>query len=85
MVSKGKLENHFHESSLSSIFRYLTDHDFSLLTYFNQITTDGGYLGDKYPLCVDLPERHFLFKGATFRLLGKLTNIMPRSIDLACI
>ena len=35
-----------------------------------QITTDGGYLGDKYPLCTDLPERHFLKQGATYRLLA---------------
>lgn len=31
----------------------------------------GGYIGDrKYPLCTDLPKRHALRKGATFRLLG---------------
>jgi Protein of unknown function (DUF1800) len=28
------------------------------------------YIGDGYPLCVDLPSRPFLKKGATFRLLG---------------
>ena len=30
----------------------------------------GGFIGDTYPLCVDLPERPFLKKGATYRLLG---------------
>lgn len=30
----------------------------------------GGYIGDGYPLCVDLPSRMFLRKGATYRLLG---------------
>jgi len=31
----------------------------------------GGYIGDRnYPLCTDLPERHALRKGATYRLLG---------------
>ena len=30
----------------------------------------GGFIGDKEPLCVDLPEKHFLMKGATYRLLG---------------
>ena len=30
----------------------------------------GGYLGDGYPLCVDLPERTFLRVGAKYRLLG---------------
>jgi hypothetical protein len=29
-----------------------------------------GFIGDKVPLCVDLPEQHFLRKGATYRLLG---------------
>jgi hypothetical protein len=28
------------------------------------------YVGDGYPLCSDLPAKHFLKKGATFRLLG---------------
>ena len=31
---------------------------------------DNKYVGDGYPLCKDLPTRHFLKKGATFRLLG---------------
>ena len=30
----------------------------------------GGFIGDKVPLCIDLPEKHFLKKGATYRLLG---------------
>ena len=28
------------------------------------------YIGDGWPLCSDLPQQHFLKKGATFRLLG---------------
>ncbi|CAB9513782.1 Protein of unknown function (DUF1800) [Seminavis robusta] len=28
------------------------------------------YIGDGYPLCSDLPTRHFLVRGATYRLLG---------------
>jgi hypothetical protein len=31
---------------------------------------DRQYIGDGYPLCTDLPPRHFLNKGATYRLLG---------------
>ena len=31
---------------------------------------DGFYIGDGLPLCSDLPERHFLRKGATYILLG---------------
>ncbi len=30
----------------------------------------GGFIGDKVPLCVNLPQRHFLKKGAQYRLLG---------------
>ena len=30
----------------------------------------GGYIGDRYPLCTDLPDKHFLKKGASFRLRG---------------
>jgi hypothetical protein len=31
---------------------------------------DGKYIGDRYPLCEDLPERAFLKKGAKYKLLG---------------
>jgi hypothetical protein len=31
----------------------------------------GGYLGDTYPLCVDLPDKAWLRKGAEFRYLGR--------------
>ena len=31
---------------------------------------DGSYIGDKVPLCVDRPEKQFLRKGATYRLVG---------------
>ena len=30
----------------------------------------GGYIGDSYPLCVDLPDKMYLRKGATYRLMG---------------
>jgi uncharacterized protein (DUF1800 family) len=29
------------------------------------------YIGDGYPLCADLPDKHFLSKGATYTLLGR--------------
>jgi hypothetical protein len=29
------------------------------------------YIGDGWPLCADLPDQHFLKKGATYRLLGR--------------
>jgi uncharacterized protein (DUF1501 family)/uncharacterized protein (DUF1800 family) len=37
---------------------------------FPKMDLHGGYIGDKTPLCVDLPSQHFLKKGATYRLLG---------------
>ena len=38
--------------------------------WFPKITSDGGYLGDKFPLCSDLPDKAFLRKKARYRLLG---------------
>jgi cullin-associated NEDD8-dissociated protein 1 len=39
--------------------------------YFPKSDLSGGYLGERnYPLCLDLPDHHFLRKGATYRLLG---------------
>ncbi len=37
---------------------------------FPKTDLNGGYLGDRYPLCADLPKKAFLKKGATFRFLG---------------
>ena len=34
----------------------------------------GGYIGDRYPLCTDIPEKHFLTQGATYRLIGSSKN-----------
>jgi hypothetical protein len=31
---------------------------------------DGKFIGDRYPLCSDLPEKAFLKKGAKYKLLG---------------
>jgi len=38
--------------------------------WFPKIDLNGGYIGDQYPLCADLPIHHFLKKNARFRLLG---------------
>lgn len=43
---------------------------------FPKIDLDGNYIGDKIPLCVDLPMQQFLKIGAKFRLLGSL--VTPR-------
>jgi hypothetical protein len=37
---------------------------------FPKTDTTGGYIGDHYPLCEDLPKRAFLKKGAVYRFLG---------------
>jgi hypothetical protein len=37
---------------------------------FSKMDLDGNYIGDRVPLCADLPEYQFLKKGAKYRLLG---------------
>lgn len=39
---------------------------------FPKMGLNGVYIGDGYPLCSDLPQRHFLSKGAKYRLVGKV-------------
>jgi len=39
--------------------------------YFPKSDLLGGYIGDRYyPLCIDLPDKHFTKAGAIYRLLG---------------
>jgi len=45
---------------------------------FPKTSLTNGYIGDGFPLCVDLPERMFLRKGAKYRLLGP--NPLPELI-----
>jgi hypothetical protein len=45
--------------------------------YFPKASVDGNWIGDRYPLCVDLPKHHFLKIGATFRFRGG--NSLPQS------
>jgi hypothetical protein len=37
---------------------------------FPKLGLYGGFIGDGYPLCTELPPKHFLKKGATYRLAG---------------
>ncbi len=37
---------------------------------FPKMDLNQGFIGDRFPLCVDLPENHFLRYGATYRLIG---------------
>jgi len=46
---------------------------------FPKTDMTGGYIGDGYPLCVDLPKKMFLRKGATYRLLG--VSHMPELME----
>jgi hypothetical protein len=50
-----------------------------LLQRSPQMGLDKLYVGDGMPLCADLPPRHFLKKGATYRLLGSSSN--PRLLS----
>ena len=38
---------------------------------FPKVDLNDGHLGDRYPLCVDLPERSFLRAGARYSYLGR--------------
>lgn len=38
--------------------------------FFPKASVDGNWIGDRYPLCVDLPKHHFLKIGASFRFRG---------------
>ena len=40
---------------------------------FPKSDLSNGYIGDTYPLCVDIPSRAFLRVGAKYRLLGSLS------------
>jgi hypothetical protein len=46
---------------------------------FPKTDLTGGYIGDSYPLCVDLPAKMFLRKGASYRLLG--SSSMPELME----
>jgi hypothetical protein len=37
---------------------------------FPKMGLDHKYIGDRYPICSDLPDKHFLSKRASYRLLG---------------
>ena len=37
---------------------------------FPKMDLHSGFVGDKKPLCIDLPAKQFLWPGATYRLLG---------------
>ncbi|KAL7542381.1 hypothetical protein ACHAXR_012259 [Thalassiosira sp. AJA248-18] len=73
------------EWSTASRLDPLVIKDISYRDYFPKILPNGGYLGDQYPLCSDLPKHHFLKKNAKFRLLGgsslPLSHDDPKSFE----
>ena len=44
--------------------------------FFPKPALGGGWLGDRYPLCVDLPEYHFLKLGAKYRFRGSTRLVL---------
>jgi len=57
---------------------------------FPKVNMFDGFIGDRYPLCEDLPERSFLRKGAVYRLLGskstlELATNPPSTVDSTLI
>lgn len=42
--------------------------------WFPKIDLTGGYLGDKFPLCADLPDKHWLKKGSRYTHLAGSSN-----------
>jgi len=64
---RGNVEELFRsqKSRMEPMRLEIDSHDF-----YPKTSIDGGWIGDRYPLCVDLPRHHFLRKGATFRFRG---------------
>ena len=45
---------------------------------FPKTKLQGGYLGDGYPLCAELPARAFLLRGAKYEKIGGHSNLVGR-------
>ena len=50
--------------------------DIRLRDLFPKRGLDDKYVGDRYPLCEDMPEKAFLRRGAKYKLLG--SNPQPK-------
>ena len=64
---RGNVEELFRsqKSRLDPLIIDVDRHDFSPKT-----TLDGNWLGDRYPLCADLPKHPFLSRGAKYQFNG---------------
>ncbi|KAL7554934.1 hypothetical protein ACHAWF_018496 [Thalassiosira exigua] len=70
---RGNVEELFRseKSRLDPLRIEVDSHDF-----FPKPALGGGWIGDRYPLCTDLPEHHFLKLGAKYRFRG--SSSLPR-------
>ena len=48
---------------------------------FPKTKLQGGYLGDGYPLCAELPNRAFLLRGAKYEKTGAKSLLMGTKFD----
>ena len=62
---RGNIENIYERNNVDPLRINMEYRD-----VFPKMGLDRKYIGDGVPLCVDLPTKHFLKKGATYRLLG---------------
>jgi Protein of unknown function (DUF1800) len=71
-------ETRLHRGNVENVNRYnLIDSmkiNMEFRDFFPKMGLDRKYIGDGYPLCADLPEKHFLKTGATYRLLGSTST-----------
>lgn len=63
--ARGNIESHDNSNRLDPMYIVQDWRD-----RFPKTDLTGGYIGDKYPLCTELPDKMFLRKGAKYRLLG---------------
>jgi hypothetical protein len=63
---RGNIENIYITNNVDPMRIYMEYRD-----VFPKMGLDRKYVGDGVPLCADLPAKHFLKKGATYRLLGR--------------
>jgi len=71
---RGNVEELFRseKSRLDPLRIEVDKHDF-----FPKSSVDGNWIGDRYPLCVDLPQYHFLKLGAKYRFRG--SSSLPKA------
>ena len=64
------IEGHSRGNRIDPMYIRANGHD-SKRDLFPKTNLYDGHLGDNYPLCGDLPDRHFLSKGARWSYIGR--------------